>query len=335
MNSKISEELLEKIQKLLDKANSAKEIGSLAEAEVFISKVHDLLTKYNLSLESLEQSNSSKNNEFEIQESDKIIIGLNKEEGIWEDSLIKVITLNNYCDRLRYPNYLKDERGNYLRTPQGDRRQAGYSYSIIGQPQNVMMCKYMYDILKELFPKLGGESYNKKFLELRTQYSLLTSKQFALANFENKFAELKGVIKLEDLMPSDYSESAQNSPQIWKLKNLKKIDFPDRGAYIRSFLIGCPRGLDEKLKALRKEETLIDNKSLENQNTALAVQTMIVKNEKSIKKFFDKAGVTYSKATVKQASSVDALKDGISAGKNVTLHKGVTSNNTFSPKYLN
>ena len=51
---KTSENLIEKIQKLMAKAESAKNMGSTAEAEVFAAKVNEMLMKHNLSMMDVE-----------------------------------------------------------------------------------------------------------------------------------------------------------------------------------------------------------------------------------------------------------------------------------------
>jgi len=52
----MEEKIIDKIKKLLKKAESAKEIGSLAEAEAFMNKANELLIEYNLTMHQIAMS---------------------------------------------------------------------------------------------------------------------------------------------------------------------------------------------------------------------------------------------------------------------------------------
>ena len=53
--------IIDRISKLLNKANGAKEIGSIAEAEAFMKKVQELLLEHNLCMMEVEKHSTEKN----------------------------------------------------------------------------------------------------------------------------------------------------------------------------------------------------------------------------------------------------------------------------------
>lgn len=90
------DEIQEKIAKLLNKAESAKELGSLEEAAAFTAKVSELLMKYNLSLSDIK----GKKDKDDV-EANKINLadlhGYNKTEGDWIVQLYNCIAKFNLC----------------------------------------------------------------------------------------------------------------------------------------------------------------------------------------------------------------------------------------------
>lgn len=122
----IPENILNKLKKLLNKANSAKDIGSSSEAELFAAKAQQIMAEYNLELSQIKL------------EEDKPRVGKNyldpkelnkKNQGKWLFKLYKVICDFNYC--------------NAIFTFKQD------SLILIGESHNVEMVKYIVTQLSE------------------------------------------------------------------------------------------------------------------------------------------------------------------------------------------
>lgn len=87
------EQILEKIAKLISKSKSSEEIGSIQEAEAFMSKARQLLLEYNLS----EDDIKTKNDDY-IRELLNYgeIVSLTSNDGIrWLQDLINIICIYN------------------------------------------------------------------------------------------------------------------------------------------------------------------------------------------------------------------------------------------------
>lgn len=94
MDSKI----IEKIKKLINHAESAKNIGSTAEAEAFAGKVSDLLDAYNLDLSDIDRADELKT-EVDCEKVNHIIQTIE----VWQNHLLDVIATNFGCFALASP----------------------------------------------------------------------------------------------------------------------------------------------------------------------------------------------------------------------------------------
>lgn len=96
------ETIKDKIQKLLNKARSAQEIGSDNEAETFAKKANDLLVKHKLEMSDLKGND---NRVFEINEEYLYVSDLVKyvkTEGSFLQSLMSVLAKHNFCKTLNF-----------------------------------------------------------------------------------------------------------------------------------------------------------------------------------------------------------------------------------------
>lgn len=114
----------EKIAKLLKKAESAKEVDSLHEAEIFAAKANKLLMEYNLSMDDIDMKEKQRTIESITVDIESI-----KTEGDWVKTLYGVIARNNLC---RVINYINTGR-----------------IEIFGEKENVEMVMYMASSLRE------------------------------------------------------------------------------------------------------------------------------------------------------------------------------------------
>jgi len=101
------ENVLEKIQKLLDLQSGAEKIGSLEEANNAAEKVQRLLTKYNLGMADV-NLHSTKNG-FDIKKFDFTDIQKKKNEGEWIFALYNALSRINYCHLVIVQRYILNQ----------------------------------------------------------------------------------------------------------------------------------------------------------------------------------------------------------------------------------
>lgn len=237
-------EFLNKIQKLLQKAESAKEIGSLEEAEIFMAKVNKLLIKYNVSLSEIKNVNEEESIEFNRKDTIDVA-PKNKTEGRWTENLLEVLAYANFCQVVYYTkrNYNTDTfKFEYTRT-----------HILIGTPTNIEVTKYMFNFVKHLGPQLANKKYSEKVESIRSTFKVnANSQEMAIREMLFKFPEL-GHLTKNDIMPTSYREEDKTKFQIWMLKNVKAAGLSDRGVSTRSFLLGISDGLRLKFNEAKKE----------------------------------------------------------------------------------
>ncbi len=132
----VPEKILEKIRKLLNLQEGAEKIGSEGEAYQAANAIHRLLTEYNLSMADIKENDDKA--KINISESEKI--NYDSEYGSrWRRWLMTSITRFNYCE---------------LYTTKGSSKML-----IIGQQDNIAICKQLFDYLVKAFRRLSRERY--------------------------------------------------------------------------------------------------------------------------------------------------------------------------------
>lgn len=126
--------ILEKIKKLIQKQKSAKELGSINEAEAFAIKIQDLLLKYNISL----TDEDLKSEEHEIIEEilSMRVKSVSKKSGY---KIMYSIAKYNFCRVYMIKNT------EYMQ--------------IIGLKNNVEICKSLYEICIQIYKKRGKDLF--------------------------------------------------------------------------------------------------------------------------------------------------------------------------------
>lgn len=165
MQQEINESVLEKIQKLFNMANSAKEIGSLAEAEAFMTKVQVLLQEHNLEMSTVQDHQRKEKSKIEEQ---KIKFGAVKSDGDWEKNLMCVICRNNWCT-----NFWND----FYKT-----------HTVVGQAENIAVVTYLYNFIQPILKELSGKGYSDAIIKLNNFYK---------AHGRDYITQLGGKIKAE------------------------------------------------------------------------------------------------------------------------------------------
>lgn len=166
MEQEMNISTIEKIQKLLNKAQSAEAMGSLAEAEAFMMKVQQLLNEHNLEMSTVENHVSKK--ERKIVE-EKLKFGAVKSDGDWEKNLMCVICRNNWCT-----NFWND----YYQT-----------HTIVGKTENVAVVIYLYKFIQAQLKALSGKGYSDAIISL--------NEDFKIGRGEDMIKTLGGKIKFE------------------------------------------------------------------------------------------------------------------------------------------
>lgn len=152
MENQTSKKILERIRKMMQKAESAKEIGSVAEAEIFSKKVQELLQKYNLSKSDITLEQAEK--EVEHEEMGSRVKGMSGMHLGY--NIMHQICIHNWCQAYTY----RRERKNP-------------TMIVVGSPENVEVCKYIYSIVSRAFKEEAARSYKENkdsILESRLVY---------------------------------------------------------------------------------------------------------------------------------------------------------------------
>lgn len=145
------EKVTEKIRKLLAKSESAKESGSIQEAEIFALKAQDLLLQYNLSQQDINKPEESPilMEIINLNDFEKIA----KTEGDWILSLFIGLSRYNLCKSIILGN-----RGNNI-------------IYIFGERHNIDIVKYLHDQLRVKIKRLSLEAWKEyRGLEKRNTF---------------------------------------------------------------------------------------------------------------------------------------------------------------------
>lgn len=127
MENQVPASILAKIKKLLALANGAKEIGSLAEAEVAAAKASELMREYNIAISDVNLESGIPITS-ECMDAEEF---LKKNEGQWILKLYSTIAYHNFCKVIVRVGY----------------RQKTTGIRIVGEPMNIEMVKFIVDQL--------------------------------------------------------------------------------------------------------------------------------------------------------------------------------------------
>lgn len=239
--------LKEKLQKLMSKAESAKQIGNLEEASAFASKVNELLLKYNLSQKEI--------TDFEKEPDVEGLDGgmeVRKSHGDWMAHLLNILCEYNYCKSI------------FTST----RSAKEYRTTIIGTHENVNAVSYLYDVLKERFQHIAKKQFSENLKTWQKANTYPTGPMIASNRYGSDIKELKdGMCTIKK--PWKYIKS-----------------FPSRAKFFKSFFIGANVGLREKMNAdkISAQQSEIADKinALVKVNTS-AIEKYMTKHHSNVK----------------------------------------------------
>ena len=140
--------VLDKIKKLLDKANSAKEIGNLDEANIFFKGIQKLLVKHNLEMSDVE-SHQLKDKNTIIKDEESISYKKSCNYGTWELTLAGIVARAHSC-RLIYDTYFKTMR-------------------FIGTQSDVTIAKYILEVAIQTFKRICKREWKKRVKDFREE----------------------------------------------------------------------------------------------------------------------------------------------------------------------
>jgi hypothetical protein len=136
MESKI----LERIKKLIKKAESAKKIGSIEEANAFSVKVQQLLAKHNLEMSQIDLGDK---NEIDDLIDVPMKRWFSNIGGNSSYDIMRVIAQFNWCHVYNFGNH----SNNLMK--------------IIGKPENIEVCQYIHETVSKIFIDESRISYKK------------------------------------------------------------------------------------------------------------------------------------------------------------------------------
>lgn len=145
----IDNKVIEKIQKLLSLANSDNE----HEAKNATTRANELLLKYNLSLQQIED-----------HQSEYVIETLNGSDGLQlktHQSYITDLLGEFFFVRIHVSNtFFGQSSGRYSRR-HGPRTQYKKVLQLVGTKENVQIATYIFQYLNEVYPKLWKDYYDR------------------------------------------------------------------------------------------------------------------------------------------------------------------------------
>jgi len=144
----MTDKIIDKIRKLNTQAESARAIGSEAEAQAFASKVQEMLFQHNLSLTEVYTKSATKDEEEAVRQ-----VFRPSEHGLkdkrtrvkWTEDLAYTVGLANFCEVLFHTG------SNFI--------------SFIGFQHNVEVAAYVYEVLLRSADRLADAAYGERWRE--------------------------------------------------------------------------------------------------------------------------------------------------------------------------
>lgn len=228
--------ILEKIRKLLRLKEGAEEIGSEGEAYQAAKSVHRLLTEYNLSLADIKDDDG--NVTMNIGESERI--NYDSEYGSrWRRWIMSSIAKFNYCEL-------------YLVT-------GSPKMMLIGQVDNVTICKELFDYLTKTFRRLSRERYNtalsvdrELYFEERKRLWFRSYLEGCAVGLDDNFEAHQPTSEEKGLMVCHKQNIIEWVNQKHKVKDSRKPRKENRQMNVVAFMVGQADGRDVTLNKQMK-----------------------------------------------------------------------------------
>lgn len=226
------QKILDKIKKLKALSEGAAQINSIPESEAAALLMNNLLTKYNLSLMDIDDTDNSKPS-IEIERSDLISVQ-NPYGRLWKERLLMTLCMYNYCKVIAC-SYKVFVLGTKVNTT------AVIDFFNTLQSVYLHNGKERYDQDKKHFK--GGrltEKYKRKYI---TSYLLGCSIGLSVKLQEIRSQECTAVAIRHDELIQDYISEKLNV----KSKPVKQPK-PNESAYLKGFADGKKTNLQKTIK---------------------------------------------------------------------------------------
>lgn len=146
------ENIVQRIKGLMRHADSAKELGSLEEAEIFTNKVNELLQKYNLEMAEVVATADKQNDQFKNWlYSESISYRDNQSGQRWRLALVEILCKHNYCS-YTFKSGMK-------------------TFTVYGHLQNVDTVVWLYNYLSIGLLRLAQEHHVALPTEMKLYYN--------------------------------------------------------------------------------------------------------------------------------------------------------------------
>lgn len=221
--NKDQDKIKEKIAKLMRKAESAKELGSIEEAATFMMMANKMLMKYNLERTDIEledTSNKLTHEYLNLNDEHK----WNKSSGDWMIHIYNMVASMNLCSviYMKKKNFKRDENNQIRFNSKGQPvEHIWMRLTLIGNPMNKEMTRYMTtsminqliylskDAWKE-YQKLGGtdkvNAWKRAYFSgaTRTLYKIFAD--FKEGQYKEVGTSLTSLIRTNDIELRNYQD---------------------------------------------------------------------------------------------------------------------------------
>lgn len=153
-------ELMQKVAKLMDKAASAKEMGSLAEAEAFTLKVGQLMSEYNLTEWEINKARPEQVSAFKIENTSAERVSYDdygrkgRPGGFWPKDVMQMLCQNFMCEMVYHKMDL--------------------NMTLFGTATNLQTVLYLFSYLDNLLPGMALRDW-KAQKEVKNRYQYMRS----------------------------------------------------------------------------------------------------------------------------------------------------------------
>lgn len=193
--------IIQRIKGLMRHADSAKEMGSLAEAETFTNKVNELLMQYNLEMAQVVATADKQNDQFKNwMYSEDISYKDNQSGQRWRLGLVKVLCNHNLCS-YTWNSYRK-------------------TFTVYGHMQNVDTVVWLYNYLSIGLLRLAQENH----VALPAKTKLLYNRYAFLKDFL-----MGAIVGIEEKLEAQTLASAQAN----QIQGLMVINKAALGEYLK------------------------------------------------------------------------------------------------------
>lgn len=134
----MEEKIIDKIRKLIKKSESARELGSIEEAEAFAQKAQQMLQQHNLTKEHLTEKQAA-DEIIDVTMPSKVP-GIGGRSSYW---VMDAIAKFNWCKAYTYG------------------KASSNKMIIIGSPENIEVCKYIHSVVMVAFMNAGKKKYKE------------------------------------------------------------------------------------------------------------------------------------------------------------------------------